>query len=74
MDLRCQYKKHGELEDGFIEVKCSSQLCGAKAGTVVLHRFDVSTGTLVQTLRFKDPTRKEKAHGANHNPAAVRSA
>lgn len=73
MDLRCEAKKHGELDDGVIEVKCSSRFCGAGPGVVVIHRFDVSTGELVSTHRFKDPTRKGRSH-ASRNGTAVRSA
>jgi hypothetical protein len=55
MELRCVAKKHGELEDGFLEVKCSSRFCGAAPGIVVLHRFDALTGKLLNTNRFRDP-------------------
>lgn len=59
MDLRCPNKKHGEVTDsGNLEIKCSSRFCGAGRGVVVIHRFNVKTGELVETLRFKDPTRK----------------
>lgn len=55
-DLRCDNGiKFGDLEDNFLEVKCRSDRCGAKAGVVVLHRFDVETGKLVSTRKFRDP-------------------
>jgi hypothetical protein len=58
VDLRCPSKKHGEVADLIIEVKCSSRFCGASRGVVVIHRFNAQTGEPVETLRFKDPIRK----------------
>lgn len=56
--LRCGHRCHGVLvEPGLLEVRCTSKLCGAKPGTVVLHRFDALTGELVRTLTFTDPDR-----------------
>lgn len=58
MELRCKHKLHGILiQDGILEIKCSSALCGKKPGVVVLHRFDVKTGQLVETRKFKDTPR-----------------
>lgn len=60
MELRCASGiLHGIISDGFIEHTCKSRRCGKKPGVVVLHRFSVETGELVETLRFKDPIRKE---------------
>jgi len=73
MDLRCTAKKHGELDEAFIEFKCSSRFCGAGPGVVVIHRFDASTGELRETLQFKDPGRKGSHHGSR-NGTAVRTA
>jgi hypothetical protein len=56
-DLRCDAKKFGELLDGIVEIKCPSRFCGAGAGVIVLHRFDLETGKLLETLRFRDPDR-----------------
>ena len=57
-DLRCEHKLHGRvLQDGRVEVKCSSSFCGAEPGVVVLHRFDLHTRD-VETLKVKDPGRK----------------
>jgi len=59
-DLRCDSKKFGELlDDSVIEVKCSSKFCGAGAGLVILHRFDLRTGKLMETLRFREPDREK---------------
>jgi hypothetical protein len=73
MDLRCPSKKHGEIADSLVEIKCSSRFCGAGPGVVVIHRFDGNTGELVETRQFKDPTRKERTHASRHQ-SAVRSA
>lgn len=54
MDVRCPNKKHAELVNGIIEVKCQSSFCGAARGVVVLHRFNLS-GELLETKRFRDP-------------------
>jgi len=43
------------LDGEILEVKCRSGRCGAKRGVVVLHRFDIRTSKLVDTLRFRDP-------------------
>lgn len=56
MDLRCEYKRHGiVIAPRMFEVKCDSRLCGARSGVVVLHRFDLETGDLIETIRFKQP-------------------
>jgi hypothetical protein len=69
VELRCPSKLHGVVSDDLIEVKCGSTFCGAGKGVTVLHRFNPSTGDLVETLRFKDP-RKETQHAAHNGPAA----
>lgn len=54
-ELRCDAKKHGELDgEGHLVVKCSSRFCGAESGTIVLHTFDVVSGALVKTNRYKE--------------------
>jgi hypothetical protein len=59
MELRCDHTMHGILNNGTIEVKCGNSRCGARSGVVVLHRFDLKTGQLIGTDRYKDPVRKE---------------
>jgi hypothetical protein len=54
MDVRCQNKKHGEILDGVIEIKCSSRFCGAGSGVVVIHRWTL-TGERLDDKRFRDP-------------------
>lgn len=55
----------GKLDDDttVIETKCRSKRCGHEPGVVVIHRFSSTTGELLDTQRFKDPTaprRREK--------------
>lgn len=60
-ELRCDNKLHGIIvEPGVVEVRCSSRFCGAGREAVVLHRFDVGSGKLIDTQRFKEPRRKER--------------
>jgi hypothetical protein len=59
-DIRCRGKLHGILiNEETVEIKCRSAICGARAGVVVLHEFNIHTGDLVQTRRFKDIKREE---------------
>lgn len=58
IELRCDFKFHGALDEdaGILEVKCRSRRCGAVPGVVVvLHRFKMSTGDLIETVKFRDP-------------------
>jgi hypothetical protein len=76
MELRCSNKLHGILrDDGTIEVKCDSKFCGHGSGVVVLHRFDITTGELMETLNFKNPTQRERStsDGDCHQFTALRS-
>ena len=59
MELRCDNTMHGVVHDGVLEVKCRNPRCGVKPGVVVLHQFDLQTGALIDTNRFRDPVRKE---------------
>lgn len=64
MQLRCPSRIHGiVVSEGRIEVKCGSKHCGAESGTTVLHYFDLATGELVETRKFKEP----KAMFRNNN-------
>lgn len=74
MELRCTAKLHGlVIRDGIIEVKCDSRFCGAGKGVTVLHRFDVTTGKLVETATFKDPGRKENPDAVGKHNAPLRA-
>lgn len=58
LELRCPSKKHGvALDDHTVEVKCDSRFCGAGAGVIVLHVFDLSkpeSEQLVDTKRYRE--------------------
>lgn len=56
-DLRCGSKKHAVLVGDILEVKCSSRFCGAGPGITVTHKFDLNTGKLLGTNKYKDPAR-----------------
>jgi hypothetical protein len=58
-ELRCPNKLFGELVEEILEVKCHSRFCGHEAGVVVIHLFDLSSGKMIETKRYRDP-RKEK--------------
>lgn len=61
IQLRCQSKLQGiikELANGtrVLEVRCKDKWCAERgAGLVVLHYFNVDTGELVDTKKFRDP-------------------
>jgi hypothetical protein len=56
MELRCSSRIHGVVvAEGRIEIKCRSKHCGAESGTTVLHYFDLLSGELMETKRFKEP-------------------
>ena len=59
MEIRCDHKKFGEIDDGVITIKCQSKFCGASPGIVVLHLFD-SSGVLIRTERFRNPIRNQR--------------
>jgi hypothetical protein len=53
---------YGILRDDLLEVKCNHRWCaGSKAQSiVVLHYFNVATGELVKTIKYKNPKLKER--------------
>lgn len=61
MELRCPANAlHGIVSDdarGTIEVKCRGTWCGRQAGVIVLHKFDLSNGKIVETTRYRDADR-----------------
>jgi hypothetical protein len=65
IELRCGKRLHGVLtDDGVLEVSCRSALCGHRDGVVVIHKFDVTSGALLDTEFYKDPSnRKDQADG-----------
>lgn len=56
-ELRCGGTMHGILSDDsrYLEVKCKRRSCGSVPGVVVLHTFELATGRMVSTQKFKDP-------------------
>lgn len=78
MELRCPHKLHGMLvSDEVLEVKCDSKFCGHEPGVVVLHRFDVRTGELIETKTYKNPdlgTGRSTDNAHRNDSAALRSA
>lgn len=76
MELRCDNGiLHGIMVTegyGIIEVPCRSRWCGKVAGVVVLHRFNINTGELVETLRFSEPkVTKEGSNGTASESVAL---
>jgi hypothetical protein len=75
MELRCDHTMHGIVDEGVVEVKCKNNLCGARSGVVVLHRFDIVTGKLLSTNKYQDPMKKEvKASGSRNQRTTLRTA
>lgn len=62
-DLRCDYRKHAELLDGRIEIRCRKPQCGYAPGVLVIHVFDPETGNLVDTKRFREPPGESNEEG-----------
>lgn len=63
-ELRCDNGiLFGILEGNTLEVKCRSRRCGALPGVVVLHRFSIETGAMLDTKKYKDPITKEVQDG-----------
>ena len=54
MEIRCEHKKHGEIHEGILEIKCSSRYCGAGSGVVIIHRWTLA-GERLPDKRFADP-------------------
>lgn len=64
IELRCGGTMHGKLDLEFLvlEVKCRHRRCGAKPGVVVLHTFNITSGDLVRTERYADPSIRKEPH------------
>lgn len=65
MELRCPTGKvlHGVVSDnakGYLDVSCRGKWCGKKPGVVVIHRFDLATGKVVETKKFQEPTMSKR--------------
>lgn len=68
-NIRCPGRMVGRLGDlnGRLawETKCSSRVCGAGTGVVVLHRFDACTGELLDTRRYREPVQPKAREEVN---------
>jgi hypothetical protein len=64
MELRCQHRINAVIDGDVIEISCRSRLCGKRPGVVVIHRFSVTTGKLIETKRFRDPVNETAPEGA----------
>lgn len=62
-ELRCRSKLQGIIKEKpcgtrVLEVRCKDKWCAdRRAGEVVLHEFDLESGKLVNTKRYRDPVR-----------------
>ena len=54
--IRCPSRIVGKIVDGRFEVKCRAKHCGAGNGNIVLHYFDLMTGSLIETRTFREPS------------------
>lgn len=74
MELRCDSSiLHGIMvAEGVLELPCRSRWCGKRPGVVVLHRFNIQTGELVETLRFSEPKVEKEGRNASRQRTAVR--
>ena len=65
MQLRCRSKLQGIIKEypngkKLLEVRCKDKWCAERgAGVVVLHYFNVETGELDHTKRYRDPRRPD---------------
>lgn len=54
-ELRCRQRKlFGIVDAGVLEVRCQSKFCG-QPGVVVIHRFDLLTGEMLDDKLYRDP-------------------
>lgn len=68
-NLRCDGPQlHGVLGENFIEVACKNVRCGKRAGVLVIHRFDLPSGKLVSTRKYKDPASINKREERDDAP------
>jgi hypothetical protein len=68
IQLRCRSKLQGILKDypdgkRLLEVRCKDKWCADRgAGIVVLHYFNVETGELDHTKKFREPPNRRKVN------------
>jgi hypothetical protein len=74
LDLRCPNVLQAiVLDDAILEIKCRNRRCGARAGVVILHRFSLITGEMIETKAYRDP-RREVNHDTANPSHSLRSA
>lgn len=58
-ELRCsEGKLFGIVVDGVLEVSCQSKFCRTQLGTMVIHRFDLATGNMLEDRRYRRPVKR----------------
>lgn len=71
-ELRCdQGKLFGILMSDVLEVRCQSRFCGHEPGLVVIHRFSLTTGEMLDTRRYRNPPQDEQKGPIHGNPRSV---
>lgn len=74
-ELRCDSKiLHGKILEGVVEVSCRSARCGKTAGVTVLHRFNLTTGELLDTRVFARPSEVKHNHERSCPSNSIRTA
>jgi hypothetical protein len=75
MELRCANRLHGVAThaSGNLEVVCRSALCGKRQGVVVVHYFDLATGSCTTKQYRELPIRKDVNESALGHRSTVRS-
>ena len=74
-ELRCASRVHGVIvAPDVLEVRCHSRYCGKRAGVVILHRFEVSTGKLLSTREYKTIEMQQRRDDDGTNGSSVRYA
>lgn len=80
IELRCRSKLQGiikEYPDGrkLLEVRCKDKWCAERGtGMVVFHYFDMETGELNHTQKYRDPRKPKNVvkDGDENNPNSLK--
>lgn len=61
IDLRCEGDLYGRYdpETHSVEVRCKRRKHGAQPGIIILHTISLDTGQVVETQKYRDPSRKD---------------
>lgn len=58
LELRCPGRIHGILDGNVLKMRCFTKVpCGAGNGVVVEHYFNIETGQIIETRKFRDPAK-----------------